>query len=208
MFLLESSVNVDPVIKTAEGISNLGLVIMIAAFFLILTFILWITIFKWFKKLIDGMVNNHTQAMNNLLTETRNQNDKLDLIREGLEPELLTRVRVVSDALFDLSGWHTLDILQTVRRENHIIDREATGKKIRNLLNIEYQNVRSKLDNYGTYKGKKLATYTQDSWVELVAKVVEEELYNENGENSDRALTNVTMVFDKIKIEYYKRING
>lgn len=208
MFLLESSVNVDPVIKTAEGISNFGIVVMIAAFFLILTFILWITMFKWFKKLIDGMVNNHTQAMNKLLTETRNQNDKLDLIREGLEPELLTRVRVVSNALFDLSGWHTLDILQTVRRENHIIDREATGKKIRNLLNIEYQNVRSKLDSYGTYKGKKLATYTQDSWVELVAKVVEEELYNENGENSDRALTNVTMVFDKIKIEYYKHING
>ena len=208
MFLLESNVNVDPVIKTAEGISNFGLVIMIAAFFLILTFILWITMFKWFKKLIDGMVNNHTQAMNKLLTETRNQNDKLDLIREGLEPELLTRVRVVSNALFDLSGWHTLDILQTVRRENHIIDREATGKKIRNLLNIEYQNVRSKLDSYGTYRGKKLATYTQDSWVELVAKVVEEELYNENGENSDRALTNVTMVFDKIKIEYYKHING
>lgn len=208
MFLLESNVNVDPVIKTAEGISNFGLVIIIAAFFLILTFILWITMFKWFKKLIDGMVNNHTQAMNKLLTETRNQNDKLDLIREGLEPELLTRVRVVSNALFDLSGWHALDILQTVRRENHIIDREATGKKIRNLLNIEYQNVRSKLDSYGTYKGKKLATYTQDSWVELVAKVVEEELYNENGENSDRALTNVTMVFDKIKIEYYKRINS
>lgn len=208
MFLLESNVNVDPVIKTAEGISNFGIVVMIAAFFLILTFILWITMFKWFKKLIDGMVNNHTQAMNKLLTETRNQNDKLDLIREGLEPELLTRVRVVSNALFDLSGWHTLDILQTVRRENHIIDREATGKKVRNLLNIEYQNVRSKLDSYGTYKGKKLSTYTQDSWVELVAKVVEEELYNENGENSDRALTNVTMVFDKIKIEYYKRING
>ena len=208
MFLLESNVNVDTVIKTAEGISNFGIVIMIAAFFLILTFILWVTMFKWFKKLIDGMVNNHTHAMNKLLTETRNQNDKLDLIREGLEPELLTRVRVVSNALFDLSGWHALDILQTVRRENHIIDREATGKKIRNLLNIEYQNVRSKLDSYGTYKGKKLATYTQDSWVELVAKVVEEELYNENGENSDRALTNVTMVFDKIKIEYYKHING
>lgn len=208
MLLLTSNLDIDPVIKTAEGISNFGLVVMVAAFFLILTFILWITMFRWFKKLVDEMVTNHTQTMNKLLDETKNQNDKLDLIREGLEPELFSRVRVISNALFDLAGWHALDILRTVKKENHIIDHEATGKKLRSLLTIEYQNVRSKLDNYGTYKGKKLSAYTQDSWVESVAKVLEDELYNENGENLDRAITNVTLAFDKVKIEYYKHIKN
>lgn len=207
MLLLASNLDIDPVIKTAEGISNFGLVVMVAAFFLILTFILWITMFRWFKKLVDEMVTNHTQTMNRLLDETKNQNDKLDLIREGLEPELTNRVRIVGNALFDLAGWHTLDILSTVRRENHIVDREATCKKIRNLLTVEYQNVSSKLDGYGTYRGKKLSSYMDDTWVELVAKIVESELYNENGENPDRAFTNVTMTFDRIKIEFYNQIN-
>lgn len=202
-----NNIGVEPVIKTAEGISNFGLTVVIAAFFLIITSCLWVFMFKWFKKLIDGIVGNHTQTMDKLLNETKTQNEKLDLIREGLEPELLTRVRVVSNALFDLAGWRTLDILQTVRRENHIVDRDTTSKKIRNLLNIEYQNVISKLDSYGTYRGKKLSYYTRESWVELVATVIEDELYNKNGENSDRAFTNVSMIFDKIKIEYYQNIS-
>lgn len=205
--LLPLNINVDPVLSTAEGISNFGLIVTTAAFFLIITFVLWITIFRWFKNLIDSMVKDQTKTLTRLLDETRNQNDRLDLIRESLEPELLNKVRIVSNALFDLAGWHTLDILSTVRRENHIADREATSKKIRNLLTVEYQNVRSKLDGYGTYRGKKLSSYTDDSWVELVAKAVEGELYNNNGENSDRAYTNITMIFDKIKIEYYNQIN-
>lgn len=200
--------DINTVIKTAEGISNFGLVVMVAAFFLVITFVLWITLFKGLNNLVDGMVKNQTQTMSRLLDETKSQNDKLDLIREGLEPELFTRVKVVSNALFDLAGWHTLDILSTVRKENHIVDHEATGKKIRSLLTIEYQNVNNKLDSYGTYKGKKLSSYTKESWVELVAKVVEEELYNKNGENPDRALTNVALAFDKIKIEFYKQVNN
>ena len=119
--LLPLNINVDPVLSTAEGISNFGLIVTTAAFFLIITFVLWITIFRWFKNLIDSMVKDQTKTLTRLLDETRNQNDRLDLIRESLEPELLNKVRIVSNALFDLAGWHTLDILSTVRRENHDI---------------------------------------------------------------------------------------
>ena len=207
MLSLPLNVNVGPVLDTAEGISNFGILVITAAFYLVVTFLLIVSVFKWFKSLVDNVVTNQTQTMNRLLEETKGQNERLDLIREGLEPELINRVRIVGNALFDLAGWHTLDILSTVRRENHIIDREATCKKIRNLLTVEYQNVSSKLDGYGTYRGKKLSSYMDDTWVELVAKIVESELYNENGENPDRAFTNVTMTFDRIKIEFYNQIN-
>ena len=207
MLSLPLNVNVGPVLDTAEGISNFGILVITAAFYLIVTFLLIVSVFKWFKNLVDNVVTNQTQTMNRLLEETKGQNERLDLIREGLEPELINRVRIVGNALFDLAGWHTLDILSTVRRENHIVDREATCKKIRNLLTVEYQNVSSKLDGYGTYRGKKLSSYMDDTWVELVAKIVESELYNENGENPDRAFTNVTMTFDRIKIEFYNQIN-
>ena len=201
------NINVGPVLDTAEGISNFGILVTTAAFYLVVTFLLIVSVFKWFKSLVDNVVTNQTQTMNRLLEETKGQNERLDLIREGLEPELINRVRIVGNALFDLAGWHTIDILSTVRRENHIVDRESTCKKIRNLLTVEYQNVRSKLDGYGTYRGKKLSSYMDDTWVELVAKIVESELYNENGENPDRAFTNVTMAFDRIKIEFYNQIN-
>ena len=207
MLSLPLNVNVGPVLDTAEGISNFGILVITAAFYLVVTFLLIVSIFTWFKNLVDNVVTNQTQTMNRLLEETKGQNERLDLIREGLEPELINRVRIVGNALFDLAGWHTLDILSTVRRENHIVDREATCKKIRNLLTVEYQNVSSKLDGYGTYRGKKLSSYMDSTWVELVAKIVESELYNENGENPDRAFTNVTMTFDRIKIEFYNQIN-
>lgn len=202
-----NNISVDSVINTAEGISNFGILVITAAFYLVVTFLLIVSVFKWFKNLVDNVVTNQTQTMNRLLEETKGQNERLDLIREGLEPELINRVRIVGNALFDLAVWHTLDILSTVRRENHIVDREATCKKIRNLLTVEYQNVSSKLDGYGTYRGKKLSSYMDGTWVELVAKIVESELYNENGENPDRAFTNVTMTFDRIKIEFYNQIN-
>lgn len=205
--LLSVSQGVNNTLSVAEGISNFGTTIMIDAFFLVITFVLWVFVFKWFKHLIDNMVTNQVNTMSKLLEETRSQNSKLDLIRESLEPDTRARVRVVSNALFELASWRTLGILNTVRKENHIIDKDGTRKKIHNLLTVEYQNVRSKLDGYGTYRGKKLSKYMDDNWIELVAQVVESELYNENGENQDRAFTNVTMAFEKVKIEFYNRIN-
>jgi hypothetical protein len=44
--------------------------------------------------------------------------------------------------------------------------------------------------------------------VEWVAKVIEEEIYNENGTNNGRAYTNIQAVYENIKLDFYHRINN
>ena len=65
----------------------------------------------------------------------------------------------------------------------------------------------SRFDSY-RYRGKRLSEYTNPEWVEWVAKVVEGELYNESGANNGRAYTNVSAVYENIKLDFYHRLNG
>lgn len=98
-------------------------------------------------------------------------------------------------------------MIKKIREENHIIDHEATGKKIRNLLRNLHEDRNSRFDCY-TYRGKKLSSYTSADWVEKVAKVVEDEIYNASGQNNSRAYTNVSAAYDDIKIDFYHRLNN
>ena len=58
-----------------------------------------------------------------------------------------------------------------------------------------------------TYRGKKLSSYTNPEWIEDVAKVIEGEIYNESGANNNRAFTNVSTVYENIKLDFYHRLN-
>ena len=198
--------NTNPT-QVASDISNLGMMAVTAAFFLILSASLWIIIFKWFKSIIGNMLTNYSKNIDILLEETRKQNSKLDTIKEGLISETLQRTKTISNALFDLYGWHAMEILNRVRKENHIINKEATLEKVHNLLTVEYGEVNTKLDNF-TYKGKKLSKVTNSKWIDWLSEAVDSELYNENGPSPDRAITNINLVVDKIKLDFYHRLIG
>lgn len=84
---------------------------------------------------------------------------------------------------------------------------EATAEKIRTLLTNIHEDRNSKLDSF-RFRGKPLSDYCNPDWVEQVAKVVEGELYNENGANNRRAYTNVKAAYDNIKLDFYHRLNA
>ena len=65
--------NVNSVTEIAQGISNFGMMVIVAAFFLILSASLMVACFKWFKSLINNMIQDNSQLMNDLLEETRKQ---------------------------------------------------------------------------------------------------------------------------------------
>ena len=202
---MNNAVEVEQVTHLAKGIGDFGMLAITAAFFLILSGILWLCLFRWFKGIIDGMLNYHNKTVKQLLEETKQQNIKLDAINEGLKPELMQRIKVVSNTLFDLFGWHIMEIITRVRKENHVIDREKTVQKISLLISNEYGEVNSKLDSF-IHHGSKLSTFMNKEWIQWASEVVESEIYNENGPNRERAYTNVNMVIDRIKIDFYHRI--
>lgn len=193
--------------EVAKGISDLGLMAVTAAFFLLLSAAMMIAIFRWFKNIINDMIQEQKNGMKDLTEETRKQNDMLQDISEGLRTETQLRIRNLTGFAFDLTVEQVCRLIKRVRKENHIIDHEATAEKIRKSLKVIHEDRNSRFDPF-TYHGKPLSDFCAPEWVEDVAKVVESEIYNEDGENNARAYTNVKLAYDNIKTDFYQRING
>lgn len=198
---------VQHVTELAKGVSDFGMMAVTAAFFLLLSGAMMIAIFKWFKNIINDMIQEQKKGMKDLTEETRKQNDMLQDISEGLRTETQLRIRNLMGFAFDLSVEQVCRLIKRVRKENHIIDHEATAIKIRKSLKVIHDDRNSRFDPF-TFHGKPLSGFCAPEWIEDVAKVVESEIYNEDGENNARAYTNVKLAYDNIKTDFYQRING
>ena len=199
--------DVSQVTQVAKGISDYGMMAITAAFFLLLSAAMMVALFRWFKSIIEQMMQDQKDSMHNLAEETRKQNDMLQDISEGLRPETLLRIRNLTGFAFDLSIEQVCRLIKRVREENHIIDHEATAAKIRKSLLVIHNDRNSRFDSF-TYRGKSISEFCSSAWVEDVAKIVEGEIYNEDGANNARAYTNIKLANDNIKTDFYQRLNA
>lgn len=198
---------VQGVMQVAEGISNFGALAILSAAFIVLSLLMWVAMFKWFKSIITNMLESNSKSMQDLLDETKKQNELLNDVSEGLRPETQLRIRNLSGFAFDLAVEEVCRLIKRIRDENHIADREATARKIRQQLHNLHEDRKSRFDPF-TYHGKRISSYCNPDWIERVAAVIEGEIYNEQGANNGRAYTNVKMVYDDIKLDFYHRINA
>lgn len=198
--------NIETVTTIAKGISDYGVLIIIAAAYIVVSFGMMAAIFKWFKSIVDNTMKDNAQVMDRLLAITNTQNDLLNEIADGMRPTTLLQIKSISNTCFDLSVERVCRIIKKVREENHIIDKEATCAKIRTLLCNLHEDRNSRFDNT-SYKGKTLTQYTSPEWIDWVAEVVECEVYSET-QNNRRAFTNVEAVYAKIRLDFYHKLNG
>ena len=198
---------VQGVMQVAEGISNFGALAILSAAFIVLSLLMWVAMFKWFKSIITNMLESNSKSMQDLLDETKKQNELLNDVSEGLRPETQLRIRNLSGFAFDLAVEEVCRLIKRIRDENHIADREATARKIRQQLHNLHEDRKSRFDPF-TYHGKRISAYCNPDWIERVAAVIEGEIYNEQGANNGRAYTNVKMVYDDIKLDFYHSINA
>lgn len=197
---------IQGVTEVAKGISDYGVMIVICAAFIVLSLLMWVAIFKWFKSIIDSTMKNNIKMMNELLETTNAQNDLLNDIADGMRPTTLLQIKSISNTCFDLSVERVCRIIKKVREENNIINKEATKAKIRNLLCNLHEDRNSRFDNT-RYRGKTLTQYTSPEWIDWVANVVENEVYAET-QNNSRAFTNVEAVYSKIRLDFYHRLTA
>lgn len=194
-------------LQMAKGISDYGIMIIICAVFLILASGLMIACFRWFKTVIEDILNNYSEQLKTLQETAAKNGETMIDIAEGLIPETQLRIKTISSAFFDVSIEKVCRLIKRIREENHIANEEATKTKIRTLLNNMYEDRNSRFDCF-RYRGKKLSEYCNPEWVEWVAKVVEGEIYNEAGVNNGRAYTNIKAVYDNIKLDFYHNLNN
>lgn len=204
---------VNAALQTGKGISDFGMMAITAGFFLVLSALLMVACFRWFMNMVNQLMTSQKEinqdykdTMRQLLEETRAQNERLNVLSESLMPETQLRIKTLSNVFFDLSVEKVCRIIEKVREENHISDKEATARKIRTLLTNIHEDRNSKLDCF-SYRGNRLSEYTEKKWIEQVAKAVEAEIYNENGANNGRAYTNVESVYANIRLEFYHNLN-
>ncbi|MBR4040822.1 MAG: hypothetical protein IKJ09_00710 [Bacteroidaceae bacterium] len=196
---------VTQTIDVAKGISDYGFGAIAAGAFVVLGIVMFLAMFTWFKNMLSQLVSDNVEKMNELLEETKRQNTMLLAIRDGLLDETMLQVKNTSSMAFDLSAYDVLEIINTVRKENNISNREATIQKIHKLVGNQYRCIKSKMDCY-PFKGRHLSDYMKDDWVDKVSAIVEAEVYHDKGENANREHTNVFAAFDEIKLEFYNSI--
>nr|DAP23610.1 MAG TPA: hypothetical protein [Bacteriophage sp.] len=198
---------VQHVTEVAKDISDYGIMIVICAIFLLLASGLMITCFRWFKSVIENILNDYSDKLTHLQELATKNGEAMVDIAEGLIPETQLRIKSISGVFFDLAVEKVCRLIKKIREENHIVDKEATKTKIHTLLHNLYEDRNSRFDNF-RYRGKRLSEYCNPDWIEWVAQVIESELYNEAGANNGRAYTNVKAVYDNIKLDFYHRITN
>ena len=196
----------ETALNVAKGISEYGILVVIAAFFVLLSFSMFVMMMRWFRKSLDKMISA-TRQIGETSQTIGEMNRVMTDIAEGLLPETQLRIKNTSNAYFDLAVEKVCRMIRKVREENHITDREATRRKVRTLLTNMHEDRNSRFDSY-RYRGRRLSEYTNAEWIEWVAQVVELELYNEAGANNGRAYTNVSAAYDNIKLDFYHRLNN
>ena len=198
------AVGAEEIVSVAKGISDYGALAVLSASFILISVITQFSIFRWFKNIIDGLIKNTSCAIDDLLKETKIQNEQLTDIAEGLRPRTMLEIKDITKTCFDLSVEKVCQMIKRVKEENNIHDEENTKKKIRLLLTNLHEDRNSRFDNH-IFKGKPLTYYTSTEWIDWVEDVVIKEVYSETM-NEKRARTNVIAVYDRIKLDTYHKM--
>lgn len=188
-------------LEVAESISNFGMMAVAAAFFVILAIVIMVMFVKWFKDIINNIMTTNQNMLTKLDAQMKENNDVMKSIAEGLRPETLLRVQTTSEMAFQLAQFRLLEIIDTVRTENHIVNREATEVKIEKLVLNLHEEMNGKFEYY-SYRGKKLSAYTNQQWVDWMKQGVINEIYSDQERNEDRTHTNVSAIFKRIALDF------
>lgn len=197
---------VDGALRTAQGISEYGLMVIICAFFVVLSALMMIAMFRWQMSTINDVMKTNKEMLAKLDAQMQENNRIMQSVAEGLRPETDMRVKTTSKNMFNLAKFELIEIIDTVRTENHISDKEATEAKIFKLVSNLHEEKNADFDYY-SYRGRKLSSYTNPLWIEWMREGVVKEIYNDKGFNKDRMFTNITAIFDRIKLDFYHRMN-
>lgn len=200
---MDPTIQTQDIVTVSKAVSDFGFTVVASAVFLLMSIVVMLLFVLWAKSIINNMMKSTAHTQEQLLEETRQQNEMLANLSECLLPENMARVKVVSNALFDLAVEKVCRVVKKVRTENHIDDLDATKAKVQYLITNIYDDRNSRLDAF-SFKGKPLSSYTDTKWIDNICTIVLDEIYKD--ENNGRTYSNVQSAYERIKIEFYKKL--
>ena len=196
---------VNALTQTAETIGNFGVLAVIAAMYLLLSGAMLLACFKWFKNIINSIIDKNEHMMNQLVKETQAQNKTLMDISDSLRPTDLMQIQYIINTSFEAYVHRVCRLITDIREENNIKDKEATQKKIRLRVGNLFKQRNRDYDIF-SYGGHKLSEYTESEWVDKISDVVEKEIYHEMGENPERTYGMIKSAYEEIKGDFYSKL--
>lgn len=197
--------NVNALTQAAESISNFGVLAVIAAMYLLLSGAMLLACFKWFKNIINSIIDKNEHMMNQLVKETQAQNKTLMDISESLRPTDLMQIQYIINTSFEAYVHRVCRLITDIKEENNIKDKEATKNKIHLRVSNLFKQRKRDYDIF-SFGGHKLSEYMDTEWVDKISDIVEKEIYHEMGENPERTYGMVKSAYEEIKGDFYSKL--
>lgn len=197
---------VQQVTEIAKGISDYGLMAVTAAFFLLLSAMMMIAIFRWFKSMINRMLEQQ-EYLRQLLDILQDNNAAIKNLAERLEPETQMRIRNLTGFAFDLTVEQVCRLIKRVRKETTSSTMRQRQRRYES-LSKSFMKTETAALTRSRITGSHCLTSAPLNGLKTWQRSFESEIYNADGENNARAYTNVKLAYDNIKTEFYQRLNG
>ena len=125
-----------------------------------------------------------------------------------MRPATLLQSQKVASLAFDYCVSRTCEIVHEVKNQNHLRNESNTQEKINTQCKGLYQYVLLSLSSI-PYSNKSLDKYFESEWWLNIAKVVHDEVYNNDSKGSEeRIKKNVKAAYDVIENEFMNTLNG
>ncbi len=185
---------IETIDTLAHSISEYGVLIIIAAVFIIAT----VFMARFF-------VTDLRNSVNNILEKLSEVAETMTDIADGLRPMSELRIKNTMSTYFANALNQCCDIVERVLTENHIVDRDATRNKIRVLV-TRLHNTRNSHFDHIPYKGRMLSSFTAPEWVDSVTDAIMIEVYSSHAQDRAKVKANLQDVYETIKYDFYKRL--
>jgi hypothetical protein len=199
---------VDPALRTAESITNFGLLATIGGFFVVISASMIVFCFRWFSKIINQTMTTQQDSIKQLLEVQTKCYTLIYDVHSNINDEALQQIKVVADLSFDMNRLSIENIMDNIVNQNGLKDNED---EIRKKIEQSINNLASKRNitfDLFTFSGRKMTEFLDKDWTEMVTDLVYNEIYHKNGFSRIRAITNVALLFDDIKDRYYGNLKN
>jgi hypothetical protein len=177
--------------KIAESINEQGVLVVIAAAFIFISITMFLFVILDRRKLIGIMAKVSAS---------------LDAINEQNKELTLEQIRTLASLTFGRSFDRCMDVIYIVKQQNNIKNKSATKAKVRGLVNNIYKERLAQLDAFKPFGARKLSEYTDSRHIDDIVTCLLSEIYSPSP-NRDRALTNLDIIYDQMRSDFFNNIS-
>jgi len=196
-----NEISIPDILTITKGISEVGLLIMTAAFYLVTTAIMMVM----FAKQINRANETQHLALKDVIQILKDNNIKINQLKESLTGEAFNQIRVVSTYAFDYIKYQVLVSIAQIKEDNNLGNRQQIEEKVRLILDNLFNRMIVDFDAF-LYNGNKLSYYTKREWIDKVFDYCIESIYDGREYHRKYYMINIEHIYDEVAVEFFQNL--